>query len=113
MIVRQGPALASYPACQLSSSTHTRKNHYQTTPSQLIKKIKNRMLRFPTSIPLRAAEFNEFKEAILSQKNSQDAERAPSQSSGAQTSAIDPAVERELREIRERAKKSKAERIGL
>ncbi|CAH7690269.1 expressed protein, partial [Phakopsora pachyrhizi] len=29
------------------------------------------MLRFPTSIPLRPSEFNEFKESILSQKQQQ------------------------------------------
>ncbi|KAA1112388.1 hypothetical protein PGTUg99_015821 [Puccinia graminis f. sp. tritici] len=72
------------------------------------------MLRFPTSIPLRPAEFNEFKESILSQKNSQDRERPPSQStSAAQPNSVDPAVERERKELRERAQKSKAERIGL
>ncbi|WAQ83697.1 hypothetical protein PtA15_4A145 [Puccinia triticina] len=71
------------------------------------------MLRFPTSIPLRPAEFNEFKEAILSQKNSQDTGPAPPQSSSAQPNSVNQAVERERKELRERAQKSKAERIGL
>ncbi|KAH9463999.1 hypothetical protein MJO29_002444 [Puccinia striiformis f. sp. tritici] len=71
------------------------------------------MLRFPTSIPLRTAEFNEFKESILSaQKNSQAAQ-APTQSSATQQSSGDQAFERERKELRERAQKSKAERIGL
>ncbi|WAQ84712.1 hypothetical protein PtA15_5A285 [Puccinia triticina] len=70
------------------------------------------MLRFPTSIPLRPAEFNEFKEAILSQKDSQDTGPAPAQSSSAQPNSVDQAVERERKELRERAQKSKAERIG-
>ncbi|KNZ45890.1 uncharacterized protein VP01_771g6 [Puccinia sorghi] len=74
------------------------------------------MLRFPTTIPLRAAELNEFKEAILSQQKNprETAAPAPTDSSDPLTKEpVDPNVERERREIRERANKSKAHRIGL
>ncbi|KAI9627249.1 hypothetical protein H4Q26_017481 [Puccinia striiformis f. sp. tritici PST-130] len=70
------------------------------------------MLRFPTSIPLRTAEFNEFKESILSaQKNSQAAQ-APTQSSATQQSSGDQAFERNNQPVRAPSTK-KQEEHGL
>jgi len=72
------------------------------------------MLRFPTAIPLRAAELNEFKEAILSQQKHPRREPPPTGSSDAPTrQPVDPDVERERRDLRDRANLSKAQRIGL
>ncbi|MBW0529020.1 hypothetical protein O181_068735 [Austropuccinia psidii MF-1] len=74
------------------------------------------MLRFPTSIPLRPAELSEFRDAILSQKKSPDQNKktnqVPQPEPESSTDVLMEPVERERREIRDRAKKSKSERVG-
>lgn len=68
------------------------------------------MLRFPTTIPIRPAEFDEFKEAILSQRLSQ----SQAQSTTTHPSNVDQSlVDRERVQVQERQNKSKSQRIGL
>lgn len=68
------------------------------------------MLRFPTTIPIRPAEFDEFKEAILSQRLPQ----SQAQSTTTHPSNVDQSlVDRERVQVQERQNKSKSQRIGL
>lgn len=71
------------------------------------------MLRFPTSIPIRPAEFDKFKEEILSQRNPRNHHEIRNLSDPRDPIQADKElVDRERQEIQERAKRSKAQRVA-